>query len=163
MSYIIQSTYLHFEIDYILTTIFKQIAGLCFSFYIINLLCYTSMDSSRRALQTNGNLFWNSNSFLNYWPKINKYSNKLRGVNIDQSAMCIIVICQWIHFNKLYKMMESFFFKYKIIFELASYMPEKKFQRDSVASILIESHGFNVSCCVSFRVELQVLWELQFF
>ena len=51
----------------------------------------------------------------------------------------------------------KFFFKYKIIFELASYMPEKKFQRDSVASILIESHGFNVSCCVSFRVELQVL------
>ena len=29
-----------------------------------------------------------SNWFLNYWPKNEKHSNELRGVNIDQSAMC---------------------------------------------------------------------------
>ena len=31
------------------------------------------MDSSQRALQTNEKLF--SNSFSNYWPKAEKYSN----------------------------------------------------------------------------------------
>ena len=33
------------------------------------------MDSSRRALQTNGKLI--SNSFFNYSPKTEKYSNEL--------------------------------------------------------------------------------------
>ena len=31
-----------------------------------------------------------SNSFSNKWPKTEKYSNDVRGVNIDQSAMFFI-------------------------------------------------------------------------
>ena len=49
------------------------------------------MDSSQRALQTNGKLFFFiSNLFLNYFPKTEKYSNKKRDVNIDQSAIYYI-------------------------------------------------------------------------
>ena len=46
------------------------------------------MDSSRRALQTNGKLFRISFPIICRKPK--KYSNKERGVNIDQCAMCYI-------------------------------------------------------------------------
>ena len=45
------------------------------------------MDSSQRALQIKGKLFQISISFSNYWPKIEKYSNR---VNIDRSAMYYI-------------------------------------------------------------------------
>ena len=41
------------------------------------------MDSSQPVLQTNGNL----NFFSNYWPKTEKYSNR---VNIHRSAMYCI-------------------------------------------------------------------------
>ena len=40
---------------------------------------------------------------------------------------------------------------------------KKKTQNDSYASILIKSHDVDVSCCASFRVELQVLREIQLF
>ena len=48
--------------------VFKRIAG--FSLFILNLQCCISMDSFRRALQTNGKHFFQiSNSFTNFWPK----------------------------------------------------------------------------------------------
>ena len=46
------------------TTIFKRIAGLCF--FMLNVWCYTSMDLSQRALQTNRKLFF---QISNFWPK----------------------------------------------------------------------------------------------
>ena len=45
------------------------------------------MDSPQQALQTNGELFQISISFSNYWPKNEKYSNR---VNIDRSAIFYI-------------------------------------------------------------------------
>ena len=45
------------------------------------------MDSSRQALQTIGKLFQISIPFSNYWPKTEKYSNR---VNIDKCAMYYI-------------------------------------------------------------------------
>ena len=45
------------------------------------------------------------NSFSKFWPKTEKYSKELRGVNIDQIEMCY----KWIRLNELYKLMESCF------------------------------------------------------
>ena len=55
-------------------------------------MCYTSMDLSWQALQTNGKSFQIPNSFLNYWPKTEKYSNEKQIVNIDQISMCQLYI-----------------------------------------------------------------------
>ena len=50
------------------------------------------MNLSQRALKTYGKLFSNLKSFSNYRPKTKKNSNELRGVNIDQIAMCYVSI-----------------------------------------------------------------------
>ena len=61
------------------------------------------MDSSQRALQTNGKLI--SNSFLNY-------RRKPENIQTNSEARILLkfhcVIYQWIRLDKLYKLMQSF-------------------------------------------------------
>ena len=71
---------------------------------------YMSVDWFQQALQTNGKLFSNFEFVLNYRPKTIKYLNEKRGVNIDQIFKLQCVIYQWIWLDKLYKLMEFFFF-----------------------------------------------------
>ena len=61
------------------------------------------MDSSEQALQTNGKIF----QISNFWPKTENFSNEQRGVNIDQSAKCVVY--QWIRHNNHYKIRYSVF------------------------------------------------------
>ena len=46
------------------------------------------MDSSQRVLQTNGELFSNFEFVFEYLAENIFFSKELRGVNIDQIAMC---------------------------------------------------------------------------
>ena len=46
------------------------------------------MNSSQRAPQTNGKVFFSN---FDFWPKID-FFNEQRAVNIDQSAMCYVSI-----------------------------------------------------------------------
>ena len=55
------------------------------------------MNSSQRALQTNGILFSNFDFFLIFGRKPKKNSKELLGVNIDQIAMRYICICVYIY------------------------------------------------------------------
>ena len=71
------------------------------------------MDLSRRSLITNGKLFIQiSNSFSNHWPKTEKYSNELRGVDIGQSLMCYISMDLSRHALQSYELID-FFFKFR--------------------------------------------------
>ena len=54
------------------------------------------MASFQRALLANGFFFQISNSFSNYWPKTEKYSNEQRGVNIELLIKVKCIIYQWI-------------------------------------------------------------------
>ena len=134
------------------------------SFFIIKLWCYTSMDLSQRALQTNELFFkfrthfriltqklkifkriarreyWSkcivlyingfvSTSSTNCWKlfsnfefvfellaKTENYSNEWQGVK-KIKFQCVIY--QWIHLDKLFKLMESFF-KFQNHFQLTT-------------------------------------------
>ena len=57
---------------------------------MLNIWCYTSMDLSQRALQTNGKLFPNFESVFEFSAENRKFSKEWRGVNINQIAMCHI-------------------------------------------------------------------------
>ena len=84
---------------------FKRIAR-CEYWSNCNIL-YISRDFSQRAVQSDGNLLSNFNSFSNYWPKTKKYSNR---VNINWSAMYFIsmdLTLQALQTNRI------FFFKFQ--------------------------------------------------
>ena len=66
------------------------------------------MDLSQGALQTNGRLFPNFEFDFEYWPR-----NKSKKFQTDCKGIAGLrfrpIIHQWIHLNKLYELMESFF------------------------------------------------------
>ena len=67
------------------------------------------MESSQRALQTNGKNFikFQFRFRIANWLKTEKYSNR---VNIDQAAIYYV---SNIRLDKLYKLLESFFFNFR--------------------------------------------------
>ena len=78
------------------------------------------MDSPQQAIQTYGKLFQISNSFLNYWPKTEKYSNRQRVVNIDQNAMLYILMdlsCQALQTNEFFFPISNYWSKTENIFK----------------------------------------------
>ena len=58
-----------------------------------------------------------SNSFSNYWPKTEKYSNQL---DIESLIKVQYIVYQYIQFNKLYKLMEKFSKILESFFELVT-------------------------------------------
>ena len=106
--------YIPKSIPSVCTTIFKRIAGLhCYS----KSLMYTSIDSSWRALQTNGKFFFQiSNSSLNYWPKTEKYLEQTenRGYWSYCNVLCINGFVSTSSTNKW----KVFFFNFGFVFEL---------------------------------------------
>ena len=134
MSYIIrkvfESTFRNRFSVSVCTAIFKRIAGLCF--YCKSLmLCYTSMDSYRRSLQTNGKLSFKFQ--IRFW--IN--GRKPKNIQTNSVVWILIkvqcVIYQWVRLDKLYKLMENFFLNFGIIFRI-NYLG---FNTISVATIKI--------------------------
>ena len=76
------------------------------------------MDSSQLALQSNEFFFQISILFLKFWLKSKKYSNKEVWILIK--LQCVILLYQWIRLDKLYKLMETFFFfNFGIIFQIS--------------------------------------------
>ena len=77
------------------------------------------MDSSQRALQTNGKIFSNFEFVFEFLAE-----NHFFFFQKNSEAWILIklqcVIYQWIRFNELnelYKQMESFFFYFEVVFE----------------------------------------------
>ena len=57
-----------------------------------------------------------SNSFSNYWPKTENIQTNRESWNILIKVQCVIY--QWIWLVELYKLMESFFLNFGIIFRI---------------------------------------------
>ena len=126
---LMESFFSHFEF------VFKLSARNRFFFFQINseawilvkLQCvsYISMDSSRRALQTNERLFVNFIFVSKFWQKTENFGLKPKNIQKNSESWILIklqcVIYQWICLNKLYKLMEKLFkisdFFYEILTE----------------------------------------------
>ena len=69
------------------------------------------MDSSQQALQTKWKLF------SKFRIRFRNFGRKLKNIQKNSEARILItlqcVIHQWIRLNELYKLMESFFFKFR--------------------------------------------------
>ena len=63
---------------------------------------YTLLDSSRRALQTNGKLFTNFEIVIEILTENPKNIQTNRGVNVDESSMCYIYIYIYICYIYIY-------------------------------------------------------------
>ena len=70
-------------------------------------MCYTSLDLSRQALQTNGKFFFRFRIIF----RIN--GRKPKNIQMNSEVWILIklqcVIYQWIWLDKLYKLLKSFF------------------------------------------------------
>ena len=80
-------------------------------------MCYISMDSFRRALQTNEKFF-----FSKFQISVRNFDRKPKNFQTNREAWILIklqcIIYQWIWLDKLYKLMERFVSNFNWVFKL---------------------------------------------
>ena len=81
-------------------------------------MCYISMDLSQRALQNNGTLFSNFKLVFEILAENQKIFKRI--VRPEHWSKCNVpIMYQWISLDKLYKLMESFFSNFGIMFRIS--------------------------------------------